>query len=285
MIGHASLRLPVIVTIIVAMVMGPLVASLEAQLIVEEPPKALKNVDIVEKLGESIPLDLEFIGEDGGKVRLGDCLAPEKPLVLILAYYQCPKLCSLVLNGLARTVKKLDWEPGKQYNIVTVSIDPTEKPKLAREKKDNYMADLGKGAKDGWRFLCSEEKPVKTLADGVGFKYYYDEEKEIYAHAAAVFIITDGGRISRYLYGFNFRAKDLRLALLEASQGKIGTIVDRIILFCNRYDPSKNRYTLMASRVMQIGGVLTILALGTFLGVLWLAEFRRRGRLEVKPSG
>jgi protein SCO1 len=250
--------------------------SLQAQTVQDSLPE-LKKIDVVEHLGESIPLDLTFTNDAGETVKLGDYFHHGKPVILVLAYYTCPMLCTLVLNGVSDAVKALDWLPGKEFQILTVSIDPSETSELAAGKKARYLDNLGKkGVENGWRFFVGAESQSKALADAIGFKYYYDTEQKMYAHPAVVTILTEDGKISRYLYGLEYKPQDLRLALLEASEGKIGNTVDRIILYCYHYDPSTKGYVAMAGRIMRIGGALTLIILAVVIGTLWGRERLRR---------
>ncbi len=233
-------------------------------------PPELQKINITEHSGEQIPLDLEFTNDLGDTVKLANYFNQGKPVILILAYYNCPMLCSLVLNGTSEVAKAVSLNPGEDYTILTISIDPSETYQLAAAKKKNYVASLGdKANADGWIFFASREDQVKTLADALGFDYYYDKEKEQYAHPAVLHILTDKGIISRYLYGIEFKPNDYKISLLEASQGKIGNSLDKILLYCFHYDPESKGYVVMASNVMRLGGVATVIILGLFLGLLW----------------
>jgi protein SCO1 len=259
-----------------AAILLPGAGRIQAQVIQDSLPE-LRKIDVVEHLGESVPLDLEFTNDAGDTVRLGDYFHHGKPVILVLAYYTCPMLCTMVLNGVSDAVKALNWLPGKEFQILTVSIDPSETAELAAGKKARYLDNLGKkGVENGWRFFVGRESQSKALADAVGFKYYYDSEQKMYAHPAVVTILTEDGKISRYLYGLEYKPQDLRLALLEASQGKIGNTVDRIILYCYHYDASTKGYVAMAGRIMQLGGALTLVVLTAVVGTLWVRERQRR---------
>ena len=244
-----------------------------------EVPAALKDIGITEKLGSQVSIqDLTFKDEDGKDVKLADFFSKKRPVLLNLVYFECPNLCSFVLNGLVDSLKPFPWTPGKEFEIVTVSIDPHEKPSLASKKKANYLRSYGRPeATTGWHFLTGDEKLIKRLASEVGFGYRYNEEERQYAHSAAQFVLTPEGKISRYLYGIEYSEKDLRLALLEASNGQIGTIVDRFMLFCYRYDPQSRRYSVYLTKVMQTGCAGTIVVFGGYLAVFW----RRQRKLEV----
>jgi len=231
-------------------------------------PELLKDVGIDQKLNDAIPLGLTFRDENGGTVRLSEFFE-QKPVVLALVYYNCPMLCTQVLNGLDRSLKDVPMDIGKDFNVVTVSIDPSETPKLASAKRDLYTGIYGRpGAARGWHFLTGEESQIRQLANAVGFRYAYDADSKQFAHASAVMVLTPGGKISRYFYGITFPARDMRLGLVEASEGKIGSAVDQVLLFCYHYDPVTGKYGLLISRVIKAGGLLTVLAIGILVLVL-----------------
>lgn len=240
-------------------------------------PRELQEIDIIEHSGEVLPLDLNFTDDRGENVILGDYFNRGKPVILTLAYYECPMLCTLVLNGMSEGVRDLGWPPGEKFVMITISIDPSESSQLAAEKKKTYTESLSLPIKEGgWAFLVGEESQSKALADAIGFKYYYDEKNKQYAHPAAAFVITEDGKISRYLYGIEFKPRDLKLALMEASEGKIGSTIDRIILYCYHYDPEAGGYVVFAANVMKLGGGFTLLSLVIFLGVMWMKERRKK---------
>lgn len=226
-------------------------------------PKALDGVGITEKLNQQVDLQgLSFKDETGQTVKLSQYFNAKKPVVLNLLYFECPRLCSLVLNGFLETLKKTDWKIGETFEILSVSIDPKEGPELAAEKKKNYLAALGDGqpkASAGWHFLTGEENQLKSLANQVGFGYRYDEQEQQYAHSAVLIVLSPEGKVSRYLYGVDFPVPKLKLALNEASEGKAGTFIDRILLFCYRYDPVTRTYSILFTRVLQIAAGLTVL--------------------------
>lgn len=229
----------------------------------ESLPPELEGIGIDEKAGAPISLDLEFTGEAGERTPLKKFFDGKKPVILSLAYYSCPTLCGFIFNGVVTGLKNLAWSSGKEFEWVNVSIDPKETPELAAAKKQNYLAEYGRsGAEKGWHFLTGDEADIQKLASEVGFHYRYDAEEKQYAHAAGIFIVSPEGKLSRTLYGIDYPARDLRLALTEASQGKIGSVVDRLMLFCYRYDPKAKRYSLYAANLMRAGGVLTVLGLG-----------------------
>jgi protein SCO1/2 len=244
----------------------------------QEPvPAQLRDIEIVERLGEQVPLDTQLVDHLGNKVVLRDYFQTKRPVILALNYYRCQTLCSFVLNGLTDGMRALEFTPGKQYQVVAVSIDPRDSTELAGKKREAYLQSLGRGMADNgkdWPFLTGTEESVSRLAKAVGFRYRWDEESKQYAHAAGIFVLTPDGRVSRTLYGITFPARDLRLALVEASQGGIGSPVDRLLLFCYHYDPETRRYGLTPMAVMRIGGVLTMVFLGMFLLSAWRRERR-----------
>jgi protein SCO1/2 len=228
-------------------------------------PELLKDVGIDQKLNGTVPLDLAFRDEHNNPVELAQYFG-SKPVILSLVYYSCPMLCTQILNGMDRSLKNIPMSIGTDFNIVTVSIDPTEKPVLAEAKQELYAGMYGRpGAAEGWHFLTGNEPEIKRLADAVGFRYAYDPDSKQFAHASAIILLTPEGKISRYLYGINYPERDLRLALVDASEGRIGSPVDAVLLFCYHYDPHTGKYGLLISRVIQLLGFLTVLLLGIAL--------------------
>jgi protein SCO1 len=236
-------------------------------------PELLKQVRIDQKLNEAIPLNLAFRDENGKTVELGQYFG-QKPVILTLVYYNCPNLCTQVLNGVESGLKELPTtDIGKQFDVVTVSIDPTESHVLAKVKKEMYVGMYGRpGAAQGWHFLTGDEPQIKQLADAVGFRYAYDPDTKQFAHYSAIMLLTPAGKISRYFYGIQYPSRELRLGLVEASEGKIGTPADQILLFCYHYDPATGKYGLLISRVIQIGAALTVLVLGIAMLILFRGE-------------
>lgn len=225
----------------------------------EPLPVELNGVGITEHLGESIDLNLTFTDETGATVPLKTFFGGKKPVVMTLAYYGCPNLCGLLLNGVVDVFKTIAWTPGQDFEFVNVSIDPTEKPELAAQKKENYLKDYGRSGTDsGWHLLTGSEANIQALARQIGFSYFYDKSQGEYAHGSAVFVLTPEGRLSRYLFGVMFEPRDMRLALLEGSSGKIGNIVDHVLLYCYRYDPKSRKYSLFATRLLKLGAGVTI---------------------------
>lgn len=246
-------------------------------------PAVLRDVRIDQKLNDQVPLDLRFRDETGAPVKLRDYFH-EKPVILTLVYYKCPMLCTLVLNGLVRAMKPLGFEPGKDFEIVTVSFDPRENADLAKTKKQSYIQETRHPEyASGWHFLTGDQEPIKRLADSVGFRYVYDPKTDQYAHASAIMVLTPDGKVSKYFYGIDYSTKDLRLGLVEASESKIGSKADELLLFCFHYDPTSGKYGLAISRVLQAGGVITLVALGSFV-LFSLRREKRRRLAALSPS-
>ena len=243
-------------------------------------PAALEAVGIDEHLGDRLPLDVKLTDHQGREVTLGERLGHGRPVILTLGYYGCPMLCGVVLNGLAEGLKGLKYEPGRDFDVVTVSIDAKEKPELAADKRESYLEELGWPADASWSFHVGAAEETRRLADAVGFKYRWDERTQQWAHAAAVFVVTPDGRISRYLYGIEYPPNTLKLALVEAAEGKLGTTVDRLLLYCFHYDPGAGSYVFFATNVMKLGGLLTFAGLGGFLLHLWRGNRRRRDEVK-----
>jgi len=262
------------------------VVALPASAQRQEPlPKDLEGVGISEHPGAKLPPDLEFTDEHGKTVRLGQYFDGRRPVILTLGYYRCPMLCTLVLNSLVDGLKDLPWTPGQQFEIVTVSIDPTETPTLARLKKQNYLEEYGRaGAAGGWHFLTGREENIRKLADAVGFGYRYVEERGEYAHAAAIFVVTPDGRLAKVLYGVLYQPKTLRLALTEAGEGKVGTTTDQLLLYCFHYDAQEGRYVLAATNIMRFGGATTALIVGLWLAASWRRGARRKSLARSNPQ-
>ncbi|MFV2072250.1 MAG: SCO family protein [Thermoanaerobaculales bacterium] len=264
----------------VSVILGVAPGWARAQL-VEQVPKALEEVGVTEHLDAKLPLDVEFVDESGKVVKLGDFFDGERPVILTLNYYRCPMLCGLMLNGVVDGLEQMEWTAGQEFELVTVSINPLETPALAAEKKQNYLKRYGRpSAATGWHFLTGREPEINRLAETVGFSYAYDPVRKEYAHAAVIFVCTPDGRVARYLYGIEYPPKRLKLALLEASEGKIGTTLDQLILYCYHYDPSNRRYSPVAMNIMRLGAGTAALVLALGLGLFWLREWRRRKRAE-----
>jgi len=232
-------------------------------------PPGLKNVGIEQHLKEQIPPGLTFRDETGKAVQLGDYFG-KKPMILNLVYYQCPMLCGEVLSGLESALRVLKFDVGKEFDVLTVSFDPKETPEIASGKKAEYLKRYGRpGAAAGWHFLTGPPASIDALTKAAGFQYQYDPESGQFAHATAIMVLTPEGKIAQYYYGVEYAPKDLRLGLIQASENKIGTVVDQVLLYCYHYDPDTGKYGAIISRVLQLAAGATVLILGTFLVVMF----------------
>jgi protein SCO1/2 len=260
---------------LLAVVVFAMALPLFAQGVPDGRPSILRKVSIEQRLDRPLPLDLEFRDEGGRAVRLREYFG-KRPVVLVLAYYDCPMLCTQVLNGLTAAMRVLSFDAGREYEVVTVSFDPRDDPRDARAKKEPYVARYGRpGAEAGWHFLTGEPKAIAGLTEAVGFRYAWDERIEQYAHASAIYVVTPDGRLSRYFYGIEYAPRNLRLALVEASRGKIGTPVDQLLLYCYHYDPATGRYGAIVMNMVRVGAVGVVFVLATFLILMWRRERRR----------
>ena len=248
-------------------------------------PTALREVRIEQKLDQQLPLDLVFRDESGQPVRLGQYFG-QKPVVLAFVYYDCPMLCTQVLNAMVTSFRVLPFEIGKDYDVVTVSFDPRETNTLATAKKQVYMKYLPErmraGANSGWHFLTGDQPSITHLTDAVGFHYRYDEATKQFAHASGIMVTTPQGKLSRYFYGVDYPARDLRLGLIESSENKIGSPVEQLLLYCYHYDPATGRYGVAIMKVMRIAGVATLLGLAV---MILLLKSRNPKLAEVKTGG
>lgn len=240
-------------------------------------PHELEGVGIEPKIGNFVDLSTEFIDESGQTVSLGRYFQGSKPVIFSVVYFNCPSLCNYHLNGLTETMKKLKWTVGDKFELVALTMNHREGYELAAQKKQSYIDEYGRPeSEDGWHFLTGTEENIKKITDQVGFGFSWMEEKQEYAHASAAIIMTPGGKISRYLNGIEFDKKDLRLALLEASNGKIGNVVDQIVMFCFQFDPTKNKYSLYAFNLMRLGAGLMVLVLAIILIPMWMKERKKK---------
>jgi protein SCO1/2 len=233
-------------------------------------PTALRDVRIEQKLDQQLPLDLTFRDESGQEVKLGKYFG-QKPVVLALVFYDCPRLCNQMLNGMVTSFRVLPFEMGKDYDVVTISFDPRETPQLAAAKKKVYVDYLTEKmrapATDGWHFLTGDSENIKQITDAVGFRYHYDEATQQFAHASGIMIATPQGKLSRYFYGIDYPARDLRLGLIESSANKIGSPADQLLLYCYHYDPATGKYGATVMTIVRIGGVLMILGMLVMFGL------------------
>lgn len=243
-------------------------------------PKLLENVGIDQRLNQQVPLDLTFRDESGNAVRLGDYFG-EKPVVLSLVYYSCPQLCSQVLNGLTGSLSTLrDFSIGKEYTVLTVSFDPREKPELAAKKKKTYVDWYRReGAALGWHFLTGDQEQIDRLTEAVGFHYNWDPATQQFVHASGVMLLTPDGKLSRYFYGIEYSAKDLRLGLVEASNGKIGSAVDQVLLYCFHYDPEQGKYGFVVMNLIRLGGAITLVGVAALIFIMRRKTAQRQREL------
>jgi protein SCO1 len=247
-------------------------------------PSILQRVGITQNLNRQIPRDLIFRDETGKAVTIGDYFH-QKPVVLSLVYFDCPALCTEVLNGELRTMRAMSLSLGKDFEAVTVSFEPKDSSQLARAKRDVYAGQYGRpGAADHWHFLTGEQASIDALTEAAGFRYSYDASIRQYAHAAAILVLTPDGRISRYFYGVVYPERDLRLGLVEASRGKIGSLTDQGLLYCYQYDPISGRYGLVIMNVLRAAGAVTVLLLGLFMTVMFQRERKRSSAIRAATS-
>jgi protein SCO1 len=239
-------------------------------------PELLNEIGLDQKLDTQLPLDLRFKDETGRDVRLGEFFG-KRPVILTLVYYECPMLCTQVLNGLTSALGVLKFSVGEEFDIVTVSFDPKETPELAAGKKAAYLERYNRpGAGKGWHFLTGDEKSIAALTKAVGFRYAYNASIDQYAHVSGFMVLTPGGKLSRYFYGIEYGPRDVRLAVLEAADQRIGTPVDQLLLYCFHYDPKSARYSLAVMRLVRAAGLTTVLALAA--GVFVLRRREQAGR-------
>lgn len=236
-----------------------------------------EEIKITEKLGNQVSIDqLEFTDEAGKQVKLSQYFHSKKPVIFTMIYYRCPGLCNYMMNGFTNSIRGLEWTPGNEFEIVTVSINSKEGPELAQGKKETYIRKYGRDVPNGWHWLVGREDQIKKLTQELGFGFRFDEASNEFAHSAGIFILTPEGKISRVLYGIDFPYRDLKMSLLEASDGKIGSLVDQVLMFCYKYDPFSRGYAIYALRIVQAGGVLTMFLIGSYLFWFWSRE-RRKG--------
>ena len=246
-------------------------------------PPILTEAGIEQKLGAKLPLDTEFKDADGHMVKLGDYFKSGKPAILAFVYYECPMLCSQVLNGLTGSLKGMSFNAGQEFDVIALSFDSREfeKPDLAKNKKASYMQRYGRpGTEKGWHFLTGTEESIRKVTDAAGFGFKWDEKSNQFAHAAAVIVVTPDGTLSHYFYGIDYSPKDLKFGLMEAADSKVGNTAERLLLYCYHYDPATGRYGLAVLRVMRLAAIATLLGMGAMVFVFW-----RRNKRKVSSDG
>jgi len=240
-----------------------------------EMPRLLTEIGLDQRLNEALPLDLPFRDEQGRAVTLAQYFG-ERPVILTLVYYECPMLCTQVLNGLVSALGVLPFSIGEEYDVVTISFDPDETPELASAKKAAYLERYDRaGAERGWHFLTGSPRSIRAVTEAVGFRYAYNEGVDQFAHVSGFMVLTPEGRLSRYFYGIEYGPRDIRLALIEAGDGRIGSAVDQLFLYCFHYDPRSGKYSLAVMRVVRAAGVLTV---GLVVGAIVVMRRRERGK-------
>lgn len=248
-----------------------------AQLNRGNTPEALQGVGVEEKLGEMIPLDAIFSTVEGDSTTLDELLEEGKPVILNPLYFECPMLCGLVIDGMLNVVDDLAWQPGKDYLIISFSIDPNENHELASRYRDKYLSKLNNtNAEKGWYFLTGTKKEIDRVIEATGFRYREVEGTGEYAHSAAIMMLSPEGKITRYLYGISYNEFDVRNALYESADGKIGSTLEKVVMYCYQYDPDSDSYVPVALNIMKLGGLATLIILGIFLTLLWVREKRKK---------
>ncbi len=259
-----------------------LAAPVLATDIAPAPPSVYQKVGVDQKLDGQIPLDLIFRDELGTEVPLSTFFHHDKPLVLSLVYYKCPMLCTMTLNGMVTSFRPLKLDIGKDFDVLTVSFDPSETPQLAAAKKATYIKSYKRaGAASGWHFLTGSPESIAALTQAAGFRYTFDPVSQQFAHASAIMVLTPDGKISRYFYGLEYSSRDLRLGLIEASQNKIGTLADAVTLLCFHYDPTKAKYGLAIMTLLRAGGILTLVILAVY--IITMIRREKRQALTIPP--
>jgi len=248
-------------------------------------PSALKDVGIDQHLNQPLPADALFKDETGTEVKLGSYFG-KRPIVVALVYYDCPMLCTQVLNGMISSFKTLSLKPGQDFDVISISFDPRETPALAAAKKNvyvNYLPESTRvGANTGWHFLTGNEENIRRVTEAIGFRYRFDQSTNQFAHASAIYVVTPEGKLSHYFYGIEYAPRDLRLGLVEASQNKIGSTVDQLMLYCYHYDPETGRYGAVVMNMIRLGGVITVFCIGLLLLVL---RKRNSARVHLEAGG
>jgi protein SCO1 len=240
---------------------------------VNQTPKELEGIGITERLAHPLDLSTPFVADTGEQVTLGKYFSSGRPVLLSIVYYNCASLCNLHLNGVTAALKEMPWTAGQEFELVAISMDARETPAIAAAKKANYIKAYGRpDAASGWHFLTGSAASIERVTKDLGFKFRWEEQTNQFAHASAAVIITPGGVVSRYIHGISPQAQDFRFALFDASGGKVGNIIDKLVMFCFKYDPLKSKYTLYAWNIMRIGMVATALIVAVLLVPLWWRE-------------
>lgn len=247
--------------------------------------QVLQHINVDEHLDAPLPLESQFLDQDGKAVRLGEYFGGKKPTLLVLAYHSCPVLCSMVQSAAAKALRGVKWTVGKEYDVVVLSIDPRDTPARAQEKRAAIVASYGRpGSEAGFHFLVGAKPEIDRVADAIGFKYEYDAEQQQYGHPAVVMFVKPSGHLARYLYGLEYDPNDVRMALYEAAAERSISTIERVVLYCYHYDPKDGKYVVLATRVMQVGGAITVVVLGSFLFLMWLFERKRSlGTASLSP--
>jgi protein SCO1 len=276
--GRVVLRALAVVSLLLSGVFGLRASGQPAS----ARPPVLRDVGIDQLLNSQVPLDLEFRDENGRTVKLAEYFK-DKPVILSLVYYECPRLCNQILNGLVGALMALPMTPGNEFVNLSVSFDPREQPELAAAKKAEYLKRYNRpGSESGWHFLTGDEAAIKALTKAVGFRYVWDPVTKQYAHASGLIILTPEGKVSRYLYGIEYAPRDLRFGVIDASAGKVGSLVDQVILYCYMYDPDRGTYSLILMRVLRIFGALTVGTLVALFVYLRRKEKRKSAQWETE---
>jgi protein SCO1 len=268
-----------LVVIFAMLVTAVLCTAVDARAQIAAMPPELEDVGVTEHLDAELPLDLEFKDHTGKTLRLRDVFDGKKPVVLTFAYHTCPVVCSMIAQNLAKTMREISWTLGEQFTALTISIDPNETLENTNKKRLSVLAEYGR-SNAGWTFLTGSEANIAAVTKAAGFKYKYDPDQKQWAHTSLVMVVKPDGRMARYLYGFEAPAADLKLALMEASEGRSISTIEQIILYCYHYDPKGGRYVIVARRVMQVGGGAVAIVLFGILGLLWRRELRKPKRRE-----
>lgn len=241
-------------------------------------PEALQSIGIEQKLGDKLPMDVELKDEDGRAVKLGDYFSKGKPVIIAFVYYECPMLCNQVLNGLTGALKGINFDAGKDFDVLAISFDAREndKPELAKNKKAGYVERYGRqGSENGWHFLTGSQASIDQVTKAAGFSYKWDEKSNQFAHAGGIMITTPDGKLARYLYGIDYAPKDLKFGLMESAESRVGNPAEQLLLYCYHYDPSTGKYGLAILNVIRLGAIATLIGMGAMALVFWRRNKRK----------